>query len=272
MAQYQSGKTGDPLRRNWTDDAWETIDYGQNAASVDIREYRSSPPQHSYGGTNVGDPERVLSLAAGVGLGLIGLSTGRLKGLALAAMGAGLIWRGYSGRCQCYAALGINTAEHNRATAVPAQQGCKVERTILINRSPAELYNFWRRLENLPRVMQHLKDVYPIDALRSHWIAEGVLGKKVEWDAELINERENEMISWRSLPGGDIDTAGSVHFKPLDQNRGTEVTVSMKYNPPAGKVGARIAGLMGAGLERKLDDDLCRFKQLMEAGRPAATV
>jgi uncharacterized membrane protein len=237
---------------------------------VNVDEFRSSAPQYSEGGTNLGDAERVLSLAAGIGLGLIGLSVGRLKGLAMGALGAGLIWRGYSGRCQCYAALGIDTAEHNRATAVPAQLGRKVEKSIVVNRAPSDLYHFWRRLENLPRVMQHLKDVYAVDGLRSHWVAEGVLGQDVEWDAELINERENEMISWRSLPGGDVDTAGSVHFKPLDQNRATEVTVSMKYNPPAGKVGARIAGLMGAGLERKLDDDLCRFKQLMEAGRPAA--
>ena len=74
-------------------------------------------------------------------------------------MGAGIVWRGLSGRCQCYEALGINTAEHNPATAVPARQGFKIERTIVVNLSPEGLYEFWRRLENLPQVMRHLKYV-----------------------------------------------------------------------------------------------------------------
>jgi uncharacterized membrane protein len=168
-----------------------------------------------------------------------------------------------------YQSLGVNTAEHNPATAVPAQQGFKVERTITVNRSPEELYKFWRRLENLPQVMQHLKYVETTDHEHSHWKAEGAFGSDVEWDAEILNERENEMIAWRSLPGGDVDTAGSIHFRPIG-NKGTEVTLSMKYNPPAGKVGAHIASLFGEGLEEKLDEDLCRFKEVMETGMPAA--
>jgi uncharacterized membrane protein len=169
-----------------------------------------------------------------------------------------------------YAALGLNTAEHNPATAVPAQQGYKLEKTITVNKPPAELYRFWRRLENLPQVMRHLKNVETIDEQHSHWKAEGAFGADVEWDAEILNERENEMIAWRSLPGGDVDTAGSIHFKPLSHNGGTEVTLSMKYNPPAGKLGARVAALFGEGLEAKLDEDLRRFKQVMETGMAAA--
>jgi uncharacterized membrane protein len=152
---------------------------------------------------------------------------------------------------------------------VPAHQGLKIERTVVVQRSPEELYKFWRRLENLPQVMQHLKYVETIDHEHSHWKAEGAFGSDVEWDAEILNERENEMIAWRSLPGGDVDTAGSVHLRPLG-NEGTEVTLSMKYNPPAGKIGARVASLFGEGLEEKLDEDLCRFKEVMETGMPAA--
>ena len=217
---------------------------------------------------NVGDVERLLSIAAGAGLAGVGLVRGRLSGVALGAIGAGLLWRGFTGRCQCYAALGINTAEteHSSAIGVPAQEGYKLEKTITVDRPPGELYRFWRRLENLPKVMRHLKNVESIDHQRSHWVAEGALGKDVEWDAEIHNEREDELIAWRSLPGGDVDTAGSVHFKPLGQNGRTEVRLSMKYNPPAGKVGAQIASLFGEGLEQKLDEDLRRFKQYMETG------
>jgi uncharacterized membrane protein len=120
-------------------------------------------------------------------------------------------------------------------------------------------------LENLPKVMQHLKSVEVIDRERSHWIAEGALGKQVQWDAEIFNDSENELIAWRSLPGGDVDTAGSVRFQPIGQHHGTAVTVTMKYDPPAGKVGALIASLTGSGLEKKLEQDLARFKQMMEA-------
>jgi uncharacterized membrane protein len=212
---------------------------------------------------NVGDMERILSTAAGAGLAGLALARRRWDSLLLGAIGAGLMWRGYTGRCQCYAALGINTSEHNPATAVPAQQGVKLETTIKINRPPEELYRFWRDLENLSQVMGHLKKVQPIDSQRSHWVANGPLGKEVEWDAEIINERADDVIAWRSLPGGDIDTAGSVHFNRTADG-GTELTLSMKYNPPAGKIGAQIADWFGDGLEHKLDEDLKRFKATME--------
>jgi len=224
----------------------------------------------SCGMQNVGNTERVISVAAGLGLAFSGLKRGRAAGLLLTAMGASLVWRGLSGRCQCYAALGINTAEHNPATAVPAREGFKLERSIVVNQSPAKLYQFWRHLDNLPQVMRHLKYVESIDEDHSHWKAEGAFGADVEWDAEIINERENELIAWRSLPGGDVDTAGSVHFRPLNQGDRTEVTLSMKYNPPAGKIGAQVASLFGEGLEEKLDEDLGRFKQVMETGLPPA--
>jgi uncharacterized membrane protein len=214
--------------------------------------------------------ERALSAAAGLGLALAGVRRGRLAGMALTAMGAGLLWRGITGRCQMYAALGLNTAEHNPATAVPAKQGFRIERSISVQRSPADLYRFWRRLENLPQVMGHLKYVEAVDDQHSHWKAEGAFGADVEWDAEILNERENEMIAWRSLPGGDIDTAGSIRFRQVDENGGTEVTLSMKYNPPAGKLGAQVASLFGEGLEAKLDEDLERFKQVMETGMAPA--
>ena len=215
---------------------------------------------------NVGRTERLVSAGAGAALAVAGLSRGGWRGLLLSALGGSLVYRGVTGRCQAYQALGINTAKHTAATAVPAGHGVKVEKSIIINESPDELYNFWRELEHLPCVMRHLKRVEVIDQRRSHWVAEGVLGKDVEWDAEIYNERENEMIAWRSLPGGDVDTAGSIHFKRLDYGRGTNVTVSMKYDPPGGKTGATIASLLGDSLEDKLSEDLRNLKRYMETG------
>ena len=246
---------------------------GVNRNSVDPETFRSPPAGACCLEKNVGDGERIVSLAAGVGLGLTGLARRRLKGLALTALGAGLIWRGYTGHCHGYSALGVNNAKRNPATSVPARQGIKLEKSIIVSRPAADLYRFWRRLENLPQVMRHLREVRSIDSQLSRWVAVGALGKDLEWDAEIINEREDEMLAWASLPNGDVETAGSVHFRPLRNDRGTEVTVSLKYNPPAGKMGAHLATLLGEGLEEKLNEDLATFKQVMETGMaPAPSV
>ncbi len=93
----------------------------------------------------------------------------------------------------------------------------------------------------------------------------------VEWDAEIINEKENEMIAWRSLEGADVDNAGSVHFEKAPNGRGTVVKVSLKYDPPAGVIGAAVAKLFGEEPSQQIQEDLRRFKQLMEAGEIPTT-
>ncbi|HEX5472186.1 MAG TPA: SRPBCC family protein [Lacipirellulaceae bacterium] len=244
-------------------------EFPQHRAGVEVSRYRSQPVSAVKRIQNVGNAERAVSIAAGAGLGLAGMARGGLRGLALGALGAGLAWRGLTGHCSCYAALGINRAKRKPSTAIPARHGCKFEKTIVVSRRPDELYRFWRRLENLPQVMRHVKRISAVDAQRSHWVADGALGREVEWDAEIINERANRMIAWGSLTGGDVETAGSIHFQPLPNGRDTQVTVSMKYNPPAGKLGAGIASLMGDGLGDKLEEDLQNFKEVMESGLPA---
>jgi uncharacterized membrane protein len=229
------------------------------------------PAEAAYPPQNISEVERWSSVAVGGLLVLAGLTRGRGTGLLLGLAGGALVYRGVTGHCHCYDALGINTAEHNPATAVPAQEGVKVEHSIAVNLPAEQLFSFWRDVENLPRVMRHVKRVEAIDRQRSHWVAEGPLGASVEWEAEIFNERDNELIAWRSLPGGDIETAGSVHFQPLGEGRGTAINVSMKYNPPGGKIGAAVASLLGSGLSRQIKDDLQRFKSVMEAGESPST-
>jgi uncharacterized membrane protein len=215
---------------------------------------------------NVSDGERWFSMIAGAALAAAGLS-GRGKTSWLTALvGGGLIYRGVTGHCHTYAALGIDTSQRKSTTVIPAQHGCKVEKKITINRPAAELYSFWRDVENLPRVMSHVKSIEATDRVRSHWTADGVFGKSVEWDAEIFNDRENELIAWRSVPGGQVDTAGSVRFTELPHGRGTEVTIEMKYDPPAGKIGAWVATLSGSDPAKLIEEDLRRFKSVMEAG------
>jgi uncharacterized membrane protein len=215
---------------------------------------------------NISTIEQWISVGAGTALLMTGVARGRISGLFLGLLGGALIHRGATGHCYGFDLLGIDTAEHGEATAVPAQQGVKFVRTVSINRPVADLYSFWRDLENLPAIMRHLQEVRVVDDRKSRWVADGIGGGKIEWEAEIINEKENELIAWRSLPGGDLETAGSVHFRPIASNHGTEVTVTLKYNPPGGKLGAGIASLLGAGVEHKIAEDLRRFKQWMESG------
>ncbi|HVV70320.1 MAG TPA: SRPBCC family protein [Verrucomicrobiae bacterium] len=144
-------------------------------------------------------------------------------------------------------------------------------RSIVVNRPPAQLYQSWRDFTSLPRFMQNLLSVEPRDNHRWHWIAKGPGGTQVEWDAEVIEDRPNESIAWRSLPGSDVEHTGSVRFEPAAGNRGTIVRVEMEYRPPAGKPGGLLAKLLGRSPEKQIASDLLRFKQLLETGEIART-
>jgi uncharacterized membrane protein len=214
---------------------------------------------------NVGPTDRLVSLGLGSCLAVCGLTGRRMDPLSLLA-GGYLIYRGLSGNCVLYQALGVGTEGPRGPEAViPARGGVKVEHAVTINKPAAELYRFWRNLSQLPQFMDHLKEVRE-NGNRSHWAARGPLGVSVEWDAELITDTPNETISWRSLPGSDVDTAGSVHFKPAPGGRGTEVHVELEYAPPGGKAAATVAKLFGEEPATQLADDLRRFKQVLETG------
>jgi uncharacterized membrane protein len=215
---------------------------------------------------NVNELERMASTVGGGTLMMYGLSRGTLAGLGLAFVGGALVYRGLTGHCNFYGALGLNTADKKApATSVPAEHGVKVETAVCIDRSPQELFQFWRNFQNLPQVMTNLKEVRVLDRHRSHWVAEGPLGKRVEWDAEIHTERPNELIGWRSLEGSEVDTAGSVHFYPVTGGGGTEVKVTLKYDPPGGKAGAALAWLFGEDAATQIEEDLHRFKERMES-------
>jgi uncharacterized membrane protein len=219
-------------------------------------------PQTADDGINVGKTERLVSGIAGAAVIALALRRKRLRGV-LFPLGGTLLSRAVTGRCAVNRALGRNTAKADRVSPVARREGIKVERTITVNRPREEVYHFWRQLENLPRFMDHLESVTVLDEDRSHWVAKAPAGTKVEWDATIQDEIENELIAWRSLPGSDIDNAGSVHFIPAGD--GTEVRVVLSYDPPAGRVGAAVAKLLGEEPEQQVEEDLRRFKQVMEA-------
>lgn len=216
-------------------------------------------PQKSNETSSVSDAERWATLIGGGAMVLLGLRQGSLRGALTALAGGGLMYRGVTAQTGIQDALGMN-------------QSIKVEKTVTIsNKSPEELYQFWRNFENLPYFMKHLKHVSVINNTRSHWIASAPMGGSVEWDAEIINEQENRLIAWASVEGADIDNSGFVRFQRAPEGRGTEVKVVIEYNPPGGVVGDAIAKLFGEEPQQQIGDELRRFKMLMEAGEIATT-
>jgi len=143
-------------------------------------------------------------------------------------------------------------------------RGIHVEHSVLIHKRAAQLFRYWRDFENLPKFMQHLESVAVREQGISHWVARGPAGTKVEWDAQIINEIEDKLIAWQSLKGSDVATAGSVSFD--ESERGTVVRVHMQYSPPGGKLGAAIAYAFGEEPNLQVQEDLRRFKSLMETG------
>lgn len=223
--------------------------------------------------TNISGPERWTTAFIGGGLATYGLLRRSPASLAMAAGGLYLIYRGSTGHCPAYQAAGFNGADADQDAIRQnlGASGIKVTHAVTINKSPAELYAFWRDFTNLPRIMDHLEAVTIQDGARSHWVAKAPLGRTVEWDAEIINEVPNELIAWRSLPGADVDSAGSVRFQPGPTGHGTEVRVELSYAPPAGKAGAVVARLLGEEPKKQLDDDLRHFKAQMETGERPTT-
>lgn len=222
---------------------------------------------------NVGQTERWVSAIGGGALAVYGLTRGSLGGVALALAGAALLHRGYTGYCNVYEAVGVDTSGEgtNPNVSVRAGKGIKVERSVTIDRPAAELYHFWRDFENLPRIMDHLEEVRVQSPTRSHWVAKAPAGTSVEWDAEIFNEKENEMIAWRTLEGADVASAGTVRFEKAPGNRGTVVRVALRYDPPGGQIGAAVARLFGENPDQQIVDDLRRFKRLMETGEIPTT-
>lgn len=161
---------------------------------------------------------------------------------------------------------GRNGRDQRAAGEAEAARGIRVRRSVTVLRSPEEIYRFWRDFRNLPRFMQHLESVETLSDTRSRWRAAAPAGTTVEWEAEIIEDRPGEGISWRSLPGSEVDNIGTVRFVPAPGGRGTEIHVELRYDPPGGKLGSIVAKLFGQAPEQQVATDLRRLKQVLETG------
>jgi uncharacterized membrane protein len=229
--------------------------------------------RHKYQVPNVGKLERTASVAAGMLLVTKGLRDKGLTGTAMALVGMEFLRRGITGNCHSYQALGINTAGAQKgdgaSISVPHGAGIRIDEAITINRPRADVYRFWRDLSNIAEFMEYVESVRTLsdgDDRKTRWTAKAPGGKSLEWDAEIINEKENELIAWRSLDGAEVANAGSVHFKEAPGGRGTEISLEILYSPPGGTLGAFAAKLFGEDPAARIRSDLKRVKARLEAG------
>lgn len=186
-------------------------------------------------------------IIGGGALVALGLSRRSLPGLLLASAGGLLLYRGFN----------------------PGPSVMRTGASITINRSPEELYSFWRDLENLPAVMHNLVSVKELDDTRSHWTAKTVGDRTIEWEAEIADEEPNHYIAWTSDHEAPVRTYGVVKFEPAPGDRGTEVHLILKYSMPLGILGVADAAAMGVDPSQQARQDLQRFKQYMETGEIA---
>ena len=214
-------------------------------APDDIRPIRQNTP------AEIDDSmaERSLFLLGGGALLLYGLRRGKL---AMMLGGGALLYRGATGFWPLHDAL---DAEMNRL---------QIEESITVQKPVEEVYSVWQRVEDFPRLMSHLESVSRVDGTQSHWVARTPL--RLEWDAEITDEQENRKMSWRSLPGSRIEHVGSVFFHPVPARNGTEVKIIISYKPPAGRLGAAAARLVGSLTTSQIREDLRAFKAFIEAG------
>lgn len=215
---------------------------------------------------NVGPLERGISLVIGMGLFSYVMSHRPRMRLPLALEAVYMLYRGATGHDPIYQTLEINRIHAN------GHQGIPVERSMTINRPRDQLFRIWRNFENLPRFMKHLKSVRvdpDSNGKRSHWVALAPIDRTIEWDSEVVEERENELLAWKSLPGSLVESMGRVEFKDAPAGRGTILQVSMQYNPVAGSMGAAFAKLFGREPGQEIHEALHHFKQMMETGEIA---
>ena len=246
-----------------------SINYSSTVSNADIPP--TTPISGSHGHANVSDTERVVSGIAGVALAAYALTHTKntlTTSLPLSLLGGYLVYRGATGNCPAYTALRTGTGQQtdSEIAVIPEGQGIKIVKAVTIQKSANDLYKYWRNFENLPRFMKHLEAVAVKDSMHSSWTAKAPFGQTVSWDAEILSDEPDKRIVWTSTEHADVPNTGSVRFKELPAGRGTAVTVSLEYNPPAGMIGAAVAKLFGEEPGTQVQDSLRRFKELMETG------
>ena len=205
-------------------------------------------PHNNYNpstGASRSRTRQLVPIIAGTAIGAFGLSRKSKSGLALAAAGGALAY------------IGARNQGERELVA---------HASVLLNSSPMKAYLLYRNFEDLPLFMRHLETVTKLGDKRYRWIALGPRGAEINWDLEIVDEREADFISWRTLPNSELSAEGSIRFQEAPGKRGTILTMTFQYDIPAGKLGGSLVKLLGKNASFKMQQDLRRFKALVETG------
>ncbi len=217
----------------------------------------SKPP------VNVGKVERMVSGAAGAALLFNALTGHKARGVKAAA-GAYLLYRAISGNCPLYSAVG-------KKRLPDPVRNINIRSTVTVNKPRAEVYAFWRKLENLPLFMKHLSSVEQRDEKHSHWVAQFPgFPSIVSWDAEIVKEEEGSLLGWNSLPDSVLDNAGKVEFRDAGDGE-TEIHAVISYRAPLGPAGESVARMFTPLFKNMLQEDLRNFRRFIETGELPTT-
>ncbi|MFC4448254.1 SRPBCC family protein [Halorussus aquaticus] len=205
--------------------------------------------------------------ALGGTLVTVGLRRRSLGGAALALAGGWLLYRGVGGRARPSESKGATPRSEDRATETgTTSEATAVERSVTVRESPEDLYRFWRDSDLLTRIVGGFAEVSPAGEDRHRWVVSTPFGGSIEWETEVVEDRPGEFLRWKSTEGAPVPNEGSVRFRPAPADRGTEVTLTLRFDPPGGRVGRSAMNLLGVVPEALASKMLSRFKSLAETG------
>lgn len=205
---------------------------------------------------NTGKTERIISAIAG-SLLLYKITQKHKADTLLLLAGGYLLYRGASGHCPVHSLISrVRGADHPR--------NINVKTSVIVNRPRAEVYAFWRHLENLPLFMRHLESVDEIDEYTSAWKVRipGGFGH-IRWEAEIVKEEEGSVLSWQSVPGATIRNAGKINFSDTPA-QGTRIDALISYHAPLGAFGEGISHLLTPMFSEMIENDILGFKRYIE--------
>lgn len=227
----------------------------------------TNTPDRPPSAINVNLWERATSAALGGTLVTLGLRRRSLGGAATALAGGLLFYRGISGHSRLYRALDVSTVSgRDRDELGAPTDAVEVERSITIGKPPDELYQFWREPKHLTRIMGHFAEVTSASADRQRWIVHGPLDRSASWETQVVEDRPGEFLRWESLKGAALSSESSVSFRPAPGDRGTEVTLHVRFDPPGGALGNAAITQLDIVPSTLVNEALRRFKSLAETG------
>lgn len=204
---------------------------------------------------------RLGSVLGGAALTIYGLvRRRRFTDLIYSGVGAALVYRGLSDTNLWGRSL-KSMALHTKAT-----EAVEIATAMTVECPVDEVYEFWRRPQNLPRFLRHISSIEPIDDRHSRWTARLPGGMSLQWRAEIVDDEPNSLIAWQSVEGSDLFNEGYISFEPTADGDSTEIHARIVYHPPAGKFGAQVATFFETLQAQMIREDLRGFKQLIETG------